>query len=152
MTGAELRGAGVGETQRKSPLRRWALRIGAAVLVAAILGGAIFFVVLRMTAEPEQVVRDFLAQAGAGDYAAAHAHFSAPLKQVQPLEPFSAAVQANSLFFKVTDLSFNQRSIDQAGAEFAGTLTLESGTEVPAYFSLVREGESWKLIEYNIGS
>lgn len=152
MTGAELQGAGVGETRRKSPLRRWALRVGTAVLVAAILGSVIFFVVLRMTAEPEQVVREFLAQAAAGDCAAAHAHFSAPLKQVQSLEPFSAAVQANSMFFKVTDMSFNQRSIDQAGAELAGTLTLESGTEVPANFSLVRERGSWKLIEYNIGS
>ena len=56
------------------------------------------------------------------------------------------------MFFKVTDMSFNQRSIDQAGAELAGTLTLESGTEVPANFSLVRERGSWKLIEYNIGS
>ena len=152
MSGEELKHPSVGETQRKSPLRRWALRVGASVLVAAILGSVIFFVVLRMTAEPEQVVRDFLAQAAAGDYAAAHAHFSAPLKQVQPLEPFSAAVQANSMFFKVTDMSFNQRSIDQAGAELAGTLTLESGTEVPANFSLVRESGSWKLIEYNIGS
>jgi hypothetical protein len=152
MTEEELKQAGVGETRRISPVPRWARIAGAVVLVAAILGGVIFFVVLRMTAEPEQVVRDFLAQAGAGEYAAAHAHFSAPLKQVRSLAPFSAAVQANSMFFKVTDLSFNQRSIDQAGAEFAGTLTLESGTEVPAYFSLVREGESWKLIEYNIGS
>lgn len=152
MTGAELQGAGVGETRLKSPLRRWALRIGAAVLVAAILGIGIFFVVLRMTAEPEQVVRDFMAQAAAGDYAGAHAHFSAPLQQVQSLEAFSAAVQANAMFFKVTDLSFNQRSIDQAGAELAGMVTLESGTVVPATFSLVRENENWKLIKYYIGS
>ncbi|MEX0734497.1 MAG: hypothetical protein WDZ66_11615 [Steroidobacteraceae bacterium] len=152
MTREELKQPSVGETPRKSPLRRWALVLGSVVLGAAILGGVIFFVVLRMTAEPEQVVRDFLAQAAAGDYAAAHAHFSEPLKQVQSLEPFSAAVQANSMFFQATDLSFNQRSIDQAGAELAGTVTLESGTVVPANFSLVREGESWKLIKYHIGS
>jgi hypothetical protein len=152
MTEAELQGAGVGETGRKSPLRRWALRVGAAVLVAAILGIVIFFVVLRMTAEPERVVRDFMAQAAAGDYAAAHAHFSAPLKQVQSLEAFSAVVQANAMLFQVTDMSFNQRSVDQAGAELAGTVTLESSTELPATFSLVRERGSWKLIEYYIGT
>lgn len=152
MTEAELQGAGVGETGRKSPLRRWALRVGVAVLVAAILGIVIFFVVLRMTAEPERVVRDFMAQAAAGDYAAAHAHFSAPLKQVQSLEAFSAVVQANAMLFQVTDMSFNQRSVDQAGAELAGTVTLESGTELPATFSLVRERGSWKLIKYYIGS
>ena len=147
-----LKHESVGETQSKRPLRRWVRTAGIAALVVAVLGGLIFFVVLRMTAEPEQVVRDFLAQAGAGDYAAAHDHFSAPLKQVQSLEPFSAAVEANSMFFQVTDLSFNQRSINQAGAELAGTVTLASGTVVPAYFILVREGESWKLIEYHIGS
>ena len=152
MTGAGLQGAGVGETGRKSPLRRWALRVGAAMLVAAILGTVIFVVVLRMTAEPERVVRDFMAQAGAGDYAAAHAHFSAPLQQVQSLEAFSATVQANAMLFQVTDMSFNERSVDQAGAELAGTVTLQSGTELPATFSLVRERGNWKLIEYNIGS
>ena len=145
-------GAGVGETGRKSPLRRWALRIGIAVLGVAILGTVIFVVVLRMTAEPEQVVRDFLAQAAAGDYAAAHAHFSAPLQQVQSLEVFSATVQANAMYFQVTDMSFNQRSVDQAGAELAGSVTLESGTELPATFSLVRENGSWKLIKYYIGT
>jgi len=152
MTGAELPGAGVGETGRKSPFRRWALRVGIAVLGVAILGTAIFVVVLRMTAEPERVVRDFMAQAAAGDYAAAHAHFSAPLQQVQSLETFSATVQANAMLFQVTDFSFNQRSVDQAGAELAGSVTLESGTELPANFSLVRENGSWKLIEYYIGS
>lgn len=152
MTGAIQQGVGVGEKGRKSPLRRWALRIGVAVLVAAILGTVIFVVVLRMTAEPERVVRDFMAQAAAGDYAAAHAHFSAPLQQVQPLEAFSATVQANTMLFQVTDMSFNQRSVDQAGAELAGSVTLESGTELPATFSLVRERGNWKLIKYYIGS
>jgi hypothetical protein len=122
------------------------------VVLGAILGIVIFFVVQRMTAEPEQVARDFIAQAGAGDYAAAHAHFSAPLKQVQPLESFAAEAQANAMFFKVTDMSFNQRSVDQAGAELAGVATLESGTEVPVSFKLVREKGSWKLLGYHIGS
>ncbi len=152
MTERELQGADVGETPRTSPLRRWALRIGVVVLAAAILGTVISVVVLRMTAEPEQVARDFMAQAAAGDYAAAHAHYSVPLQQIQSLEAFSASVEANAMFFKVTDLSFNHRSIDQAGAELAGMVTLESGTVVPATFSLVREGENWKLIKYYIGS
>ncbi len=152
MSGAETQGAGGGETGRKSPLRRWGLRVGIAVLGVAIFGIGIFIVVMRMTAEPERVVRDFMAQAAAGEYAAAHAHFSAPLQQVQPLEAFGAMVQANAMYFQVTDLSFNQRSIDEAGAEFAGSVTLESGTELPATFSLVREREDWKLIKYYIGS
>lgn len=152
MTEATSQGSAPGEPKRRSGLKRWALGCGAAAVLAAILGIVIFFVVQRMTAEPEQVVRDFLTQAGAGDYAAAHAHFSAPLKQVQSLESFSAEAQANAMFFKVTEMSFNQRSVDQAGAELAGVVTLESGTEVPASFKLVRESGTWKLLGYHIGS
>jgi hypothetical protein len=152
MTGGTLEGSPPGEPKRRSGLKRWALGCGAAVLIAAVLGVVIFFVVQRMTAGPEQVARDFIAQAGAGDYTAAHAHFSAPLKQVQPLESFAAEAQANAMFFKVTDMSFNQRSIDQAGAELAGVATLESGTEVPISFKLVRERGNWKLLGYHIGS
>ena len=56
------------------------------------------------------------------------------------------------MFFKVTDISFNERSVVRAGAELAGMVALESGTVVPATFSLVRENGGWKLIKYYIGS
>jgi hypothetical protein len=34
----------------------------------------------------------------------------------------------------------------------SGTVTLEAGTTVPASFQLVKEGDQWKLIAYQLGS
>jgi len=52
----------------------------------------------------------------------------------------------------VKDTTFSQRSIDTSGAQLSGSVTLTSGTQVPASFKLVRENGAWKLIGYNIGS
>jgi len=138
---------------RSKPWGKWvALGCGGLLLLGALLGGGIWLVVQKATAGPEEVIQAFLAAAGEGDYAAAHDHFSAPLKQAQPLDQFTAAASANSMFFQVTETTFNNRSVDTAGAELSGTVTLASGTTVPASFRLVRENEAWKLIAYNIGS
>lgn len=140
-------------TPRKKPWVRWvALGCGALLLLGAALFAAIFFVVMRSTAGPEEAVQGFLAAAGSGDYATAHGYFSAPLQQTQPYDQFAAAAAANSMFFQVTETTFNQRSVDTAGANLSGTVTLEVGTEVPASFRLVKENGAWKLLSYQIGS
>jgi hypothetical protein len=75
------------------------------------------------------------------------------VKQKQSLAEFSAQAQANSLFLQVKDTTFNNRSIETgSGAKLAGSVTLETGTEVPAMFRLVKENGKWKLIGYRIGS
>jgi hypothetical protein len=112
---------------------------------------AVFFIVKQATAAPEEVVQTFLAETAAGNLEAAHDCFSAPLKDVQPFDQFAAGVNANRHLFDVADTSFPSRSVDMNGAEFEGTVTLQSGTEVPCSFKLVRENDDWKLIAYNIG-
>lgn len=142
-----------GVEQNKSSWVKWVLLgCGGLVLLVVVLGGAIYLFVQKATAGPEEVVQKFLAAAGTGNYAAAHDCFSAPLKEVQPYEQFAAAAKANSSFFAVTDTSFPNRSIDMSGAELSGTVTLKSGTKVPAIFKLVKENGQWKLISYNLGS
>lgn len=125
--------------------------VGIVIIVVLIFGG-IFYGVSKATAGPEKAVREFLAAAAAGDHAAAHNYFSAPLKQVQPYEDFVNAVRSQPQFFDIASTSFSNRSIDQNGAQLGGKVTLKSGTEVPATFQLVRENDQWKLISYNIGS
>lgn len=127
----------------------------ALLLVAAIvvvIPAGLFWTFQKATAGPEATIQGFLAATAAGDYQTAHDYFSAPLKQVQPYEQFAAEAAANSSFFAVTDTTFNKRSVDMSGAELSGSVTLESGTVVPAQFKLVRENDDWKLISYNIGS
>jgi hypothetical protein len=137
--------------------RRWlkwvGLGCGGVIVLVAVFVAVILFVVQRATAGPEEAVRTFLSAAAGGDYARAHDAFSAPLKDQQPLEAFTAAVKANPSLFNVKDLSFTDRSIDLTeGAKLGGSATLASGTQVPVSFHLVREKDSWKLISYHLGS
>jgi hypothetical protein len=134
---------------------KWVL-IGCGVLVLlvigfiALVGGGIFYGIKKATAEPERVVKSFLSSAGSGDYQAAHDHFSSALKQEQPYEQFAEAAQANQRLFKVKDTTFANRNMTGDEVRFSGTLELEDGSSVPASFSLIREGNQWKLISYNI--
>jgi hypothetical protein len=124
---------------------------GLAVAVVAVVA-ILYFGLRAATAGPEQAVQGFLKAAGAGDYPAAYAYFSAPLQQSQTLAEFSAAAHENSVFFQVEETTFNQRHADTSGAELSGTVRLATGTEVPASFKLVKENGAWKLLGYQIGS
>lgn len=134
---------------------KWVL-IGCGVLVLlvigfiALVGGGIFYGIKKATAEPERVVKSFLASAASGDYQAAHDHFSSALKQEQPYEQFAEAAQANQRLFKVKDTTFSNRNMSGDEVKFSGSLELEDGSSVPASFSLIRENGQWKLISYNI--
>jgi hypothetical protein len=138
------------------PKRGWlkwvGLGCGCLVLAAAGFAALTYFGVRAATAGPEQVVKSFLEAAEEGDYEEAHGYFAAPLKEAQPLDQFAASAAANKSFFQITDTTFNNRSVDTSGAQFSGTVTLESGTALPASFELVRENDEWKLISYHIGA
>ncbi len=153
MTNQQFSDSPDSQTKNARPWIRWVL-IGCGSLIALfmVLIVVILLVVKQATAAPEKVVKTFLGEIAAGNLEAAHDYFSAPLKEVQPFDEFAAGVEANQHLFDVTDTSFNNRSVDMAGAEFEGTVTLTSGTKVPCSFKLVRENETWKLISYNIGS
>ncbi len=132
---------------------RWlGLGCGAFLLFATLIGSVVFLVVQRATKGPEDAVKAFLTAAGNGDYAAAHDYFSAPLKQAQPFEQFKAVAAANRQLFQVQDTTFNNRSVDLSGAELSGTVTLTSGTTLPASFKLVKEADQWRLTSYQIGT
>lgn len=141
------------QAARPTPVLKYVgLGCGALILLGVLFAAGLYGVVRMATSGVEEVVQDFLAAAARGDYEAAHSHFSAPLKQAQPLEAFRAMAEANPGLFDVVDTTFNSRSVDlQTGAELSGSVTLRSGTKMPARFRLVQENEAWKLIAYNIG-
>jgi len=140
-------------TPKKAPWLKWvAIGCGSALVLGVLFALAMFLIVRKATAAPEQAVAGFLAAAGSGNYSAAYDYFSAPLKQVQSLEEFTRAARSQPIFFQVTATNFNERSVDLNGAQLAGNVTLKSGTKVPASFKLVKENGAWKLISYQIGS
>ena len=108
-------------TPPPSPLPGWARALGvgcgALLLFAALVGTTVTAVVGRASAGPEEEIQAFLAAAGSGDWTAAHGHFSEPLKQVQPLEQFSAIGAANQHLFQIEDTTFNNRSVSVGEAE-----------------------------------
>jgi hypothetical protein len=135
------------------PWLKWlGIGCGGGLVLLAVFVAVLFFSVRTLTSGPEEVVQQFLARAAAGDYVGAHALFAVPLQEQQPLELFTATVKATPSLFAIADSSFNERSIDIAGAKLAGTVTLKAGTRVPASFGLVKENDSWRILSYHIGS
>ena len=143
-------------TPPPSPLPGWARALGvgcgALLLLATLIGTTVLAVVNRASAGPEQTIQAFLAAAAGGDWEAAHANFSEPLKQVQPLDQFRTIGAANQHLFQVQETTFNNRSVNPAGAELSGSVTLSDGTQLPASFKLVKEDGQWRLISYQLGS
>lgn len=139
-------------TERRAWLKWIGVGCGGLLIIFIVAGVGIFLVVRTLTAGPEQIARDFCAAAAAGDYARAHDYFSAPLKQSQPLDEFSAAVRANPSLFDIVDTSFTEREIDLAGATLAGTATIRAGTTIPISFTFARENDDWKLLAYSVGA
>lgn len=143
-------------TPPPSPLPVWARLLGvgcgAVLLLASIAGITGFAVLSRASAGPEKTVQAFLAAAAAADWATAHAQFSAGLKEAQPYDEFSTIAAANQRFFQVQDTTFNNRSVNPAGAELSGSVTLTDGSQLPASFKLVKEEDEWRLISYQIGN
>lgn len=138
---------------RRGGWMKWVIAGCMGALVMLFAAGALFwFFLSRATAGPEESARAFLAAAAAGDYKAAHEHFSDPLKQQQPLDEFTGMVRANSHLFDITHTRFTSRSIDTTGAELGGTVTLSGGSKLPVVFKFIKENGQWKLLGYNIGT
>lgn len=125
---------------------------GCLIVAAALIAGFIFLGVKAATAGAEESVKAFLKAAGEERHAEAYDHFSAALKAAQSYEEFVEMATNNRHLFRVTETTFNQRSVDTTSAKLEGTLKLEVGTEVPCKFDLVKENDAWKLLNYHIGT
>jgi hypothetical protein len=122
------------------------LVVGALVAVFGYLG------IKAATAGAEESVQAFFKAAGEGRDQEAYDYFSGALKAAQSFEEFSTAASNNRHLFKITDTTFNQRSVDTTSAKLEGTVKLEVGTEVPCKFDLVKENGAWRILNYHIGS
>lgn len=137
----------------KSGAKRFVLGCGCLLLTAIVVGVIFFFALKAGTADAEAAVKSFLDAAGRGEVQQAYDHFSKPLKESQDFYTFSAKVGDYQPLFQVKETTFNDRSIDTTSVKLAGTLTLESGVEVPCSFQLIEEADGqWRLIAYSISN
>jgi len=136
-----------------SNIVKWVvLGCGGAIVLLAVFIAVLFLVVMKATAKPEGVVKDFLECASSDRIEEAYNYFSVPLKDAQSFETFEAMVKKNPSIFRVVDTTFSQRKVDMNEASFSGTITIEAGTKIPVSFRLVKENDTWKLISYHISS
>ena len=137
--------------QKSSPFPWIIGGCGCLLFGLAIVFGGIFTFVMKATEEPEKVVKEFLAASAAGDAERAWATFAPEMKQVQPLEDFSAVLAANPQLFDVADVSYSNRGVQNDTATFTGTAKLGGGGEIPCDFTLRKYDDGWKIIAWHLG-
>lgn len=116
--------------------------IAAGVFVLFI--GAIVGVVFYATSGITDTADEFFAAAYDGDYDTAHSLTSQRLQeQGSPasLEQFLAAQGLD----KVTETSWSSRNIENSTGSVEGTVTTESGAEIPILVEFVSENDEWKI-------
>lgn len=116
------------------------LAFGAFALFIAAIIGAVFWA----TSGIVDVADEFFAAAYEGDYDTAHSLTSQRLQDQgspQALEQFLTAQGLD----KVTETSWNSRNIENSTGRLEGTVTTESGGNIPITVEFVSENDEWKI-------
>lgn len=123
--------------------------IGVAAMIA--LGVGIGGMVASQTEPAAKVAREFLARAGAGDVAGAHATFHERLKEKVPEEQLAEMMESHPELFDVKDSTFNNRSLKDGVARLQGTVVNQEGRTLNCLFKAVEERPgTWRLTAFNI--
>lgn len=127
------------------------LLVGAIVAAMLVFGIGVGGFVVGQTEPAAKVAREFLAKAGAGDVAGAHATFHAKLKEKVSEEQLEGMISSHPELFKAKDSTFSSRSIKDGVVRLQGTVVNEKGETKNCLFKAVEESPgSWKLIQFNI--
>ena len=121
------------------------------VLLVAGIGGGIFWLVWKATAEPVRVTREHLDAINQEDYPRAYSLLSQSLKAELSLEDFTNHVRANPQTFKTTDSTFSNRKIENDVCTLRGTVTSAEGGKTPVRVTLVKEGGEWRIRGFRWG-
>lgn len=126
----------------KKPMSPVAVAVGA--IVGPLAGVALFLWVMSGFADYEKVATDFVRDAAAGRYAAAHQRMAQPYRASVPLPRFEASLARNAWFRGATSVSL-RRTVSQTGGSYGvGTLHRAAGAvDVRVYF--VEEGDAQKI-------
>ena len=126
----------------KKPASTTAVAIGA--IVGPLVAVAIFLWVMSGFADYERVATDFVRDAAAGRYEAAHGRMARPYRASVPPERFRASLARNAWYRGATSVSFRRTVNNSGGAYGAGTMHRADGeVDVRVYF--VEEGDALKI-------
>ena len=121
------------------------------VLLIGGIGGGIFWLVWKATAEPVRVAREHLDAINQEDYPRAYSYLSASLKAELSLEDFANHVRQNPQVFKTSDTTFSNRKIENDVCTLRGSVTSTEGGVTPIRVTLVKEGGEWRIRGFRWG-
>ena len=122
------------------------LGCGGCLLVFLVFFALMFGTVWIATSGPVKVIDAQLAALNEGDLQKAYDHCSQGFRNATSFEKFKAFVEANPKVFKSKSSSFTNRNISGNQGTFRGTITGQDGTVTPIKFTVVKEGENWKVL------
>jgi Domain of unknown function (DUF4864) len=136
-----------GETpQKKDKTLLYVLLAGGGCLVVfAIIAVIVFTAVFKVTAEPLDVVNQYLSALRKGDVEKAYSHCSKAFHQNTNLQDFRNFLSRNPVLMNATEFSSSNREITNGVAKLKGTVNGGDGSSQEAEFQLVQEGKAWKI-------
>ena len=134
----------------KTPARKLALwkkvAIGVVVAIVAFVGLAMF-----LTSGLVTPVEAYLGALKEHNVAAAYEQTSKRFRQATSREQFEAFVNGNPALTQIKDFSIGERQFENNLGAVKGTLTVESGQQVPFEFRLSHEADEWKIMGFQLG-
>ncbi|MHA7818326.1 MAG: nuclear transport factor 2 family protein [Erythrobacter sp.] len=112
--------------------------------VFVLFVGAIIGVVFWATGGIVDVADEFFAAAYEGDYDNAHSLTSQRLQEQGSPEALERFLTEQGLD-KVTETSWSSRNIQNSQGSLEGTVTTESGANIPILVELVSENDEWRI-------
>ena len=86
--------------------------------------------------------------------AVAHEHDDAEFlvfwQQATPIDKFTAFVEGNPILKDVAEHTFSNRSLENSVGKVSGTLTSSTGGVVPVAYQLVKEHDTWKILNIDL--
>ncbi|MEX0955730.1 MAG: hypothetical protein WDZ83_11020 [Rhizobiaceae bacterium] len=113
--------------------------LGVVVVIALAVAGGFYF-----TSGVTKTGDEFFAAIGSGEKEKAYATLSSAFRANTSEEELAAFLSANGID-KVSDASWNSRSVSGGRGSLAGTLVTMEGDEIPIEVELIKEDGLWKI-------
>jgi hypothetical protein len=129
---------------------RWLKIVLGIVAGLAVVIGVAVWVALWATSGLIEPIERQLAALKAGNMAAAYEETSEAFRQATPIDSFTAFVEGNPILRDVAEHTFSNRSVENSVGKVSGSLTSSTGGVVPVAYQLVKEHDTWKILNIDL--
>ena len=129
---------------------RWLKIVLGIVAGLAIVIGVAIWVAMWATSGLIEPIERQLAALKAGNMEGAYAETSEAFQQATPIDKFTDFVEGNPILKDVAEHTFSNRSLENSVGKVSGTLTSSTGGVVPVAYQLVKEHDTWKILNIDL--